>query len=351
MLEKPEDSARCLWILSGGRVGDLKQMQVLATALGWVCETKHLEFASDTLTSIPSLSPLLLTRASRAALKGPLPDVVLAAESRTAAVALALKARSGGRAKAICIGRPRGRLASFDLIITTPQYELPRADNIIELALPLTEQAKPPPSMRHDHLPRPHVFLMVGGSSAPFVLDAQVAARMASEVHHYVQQRGGTLFVSTSLRTGESAEAAIAGVAGMGERVFLWSRGGQDNPYRDFLATSDQCIATADSTSMITDAIMARKPTAIYSLPERWSLRQRLIQRLWQQARSNPASIAALAFNTGLVESRANRDALNAELVRKGLASRFGAEMHAGAAAIPDESNLAAQRVRSLFGL
>jgi uncharacterized protein len=348
MLEKSQDSGRRLWILTAGRVGDLKQMQVLAKALGWACEMKELSFASQTLTSLPALSPRLMTAGSKAILGGPLPDLVLAAESRTAAVALSLKAASGGRTKAICIGRPRGRLTAFDLIVTTPQYELPRADNIIELALPLTDAAQPASSGRFDHLPHPHVLLMVGGSSAPFILDAAVAGRLAQDASAHADKHGGSLLVSTSLRTGERAETAIAHAAGTGERIFLWSRGGQDNPYRAFLATADQCIVTADSTSMITDAIRAGKPTSIYRLPERWSLRHRLVQSMWQQARSKPASIAAPLFDAGLLEARANRTALNQELVRQGLASYFG-ETSASPPTMPDELAAVVARIRNLM--
>ncbi len=328
-------------------MGDLKQMQVVARALGWATETKHLAFASNALTSLPALAPVLLTGESRTALDGPLPDLVLAAESRAAAVALALKAMSKGKTRAICIGRPRGRLSAFDLIMTTPQYELPRAENIIELALPLTETSKPGATRRFDHLPRPHVFLMAGGSSAPFVLDADAAGRLAQDSRAFAEKQGGTLFVSTSLRTGAAAEAAIARIAGEGEHIFLWSHANKENPYRDFLATADQCIVTADSTSMITDAIKARRPTAIYRLAERWSLRHRAVQRMWQQVRSNPSSIAASLFNVGLIESRANRTALNEELVRQGLASHFG-EPPVSPSALPDELAAVVARIRGL---
>jgi hypothetical protein len=76
MLEKPQEIERNLWILTGGRVGDLKQMQVLANDLGWATEIKELAFSTKALSAISSLAPRYLTASSRAALDQALPDLV-----------------------------------------------------------------------------------------------------------------------------------------------------------------------------------------------------------------------------------------------------------------------------------
>jgi uncharacterized protein len=348
MLEKPQEIERNLWILTGGRVGDLKQMQVLANDLGWGMEIKELAFSTKALSAISSLAPRYLTAASRAALDQALPDLVLAAESRTAAVALSLKEKSGGRVKVVCIGRPRGRLPDFDLIITTTQYELPAAANTMEISLPLTEPTPAVSSLHFDHLRRPHVFFMIGGTSAPFILDDKVASLLARDAVSYAEQGGGTLFVSTSPRTGVAVDDIINGVTGTGETYLFWSRKSANNPYRDFLATADECVVTADSVSMMADAINAGKPTAIYRLPEHWSWRQRVVQKLWRNARSNPASLVASLFDLGLIESRANRTALNENLVRDGLAAHFRSPLAAPKMRITEVSRISS-RIKDLF--
>ena len=68
----------------------------------------------------------------------PWPDLVVAAGKRTVPITLWIKAASGGRTKLIQIGRPRAALAHFDLVISTPQYGLPKEPNVIELVLPFT---------------------------------------------------------------------------------------------------------------------------------------------------------------------------------------------------------------------
>jgi uncharacterized protein len=333
-----------VWILTAGRVGDLKQMQVLAKALDCETETKHLEFRSKALTLWPFFAKLLLTAESRAAISGPPPDLVFAAESRTAAVALSIKS------KVVCLGRPRGGNSKFGLIIATPQYELPRAANVLEINLPLTERQQPQPLQFNEH-PRPHTLLLVGGTSAPFVINARQAANLCDDLAARVKQKGGTLFVSTSLRTGAAVDDVIGQKLGNGDSIFLWSRGAPQNPYRSFLATADECVVTADSVSMLTDSIVAGNPTLIYGIPEQWSWWHRLVRWLWQRARLNPDSMIARLFDWGILESRANRSALNQKLVEAGLVSFFGGgPSHPPAPSQDDDLRKAVARVLRLLG-
>jgi uncharacterized protein len=342
-----DEHAPKLWILTAGRVGDLKQMRVLAQVLRWRTEEKHLAFSSLALSSWPRLAPRLLTAAAQASLTGVLPDVVLAAESRAAAVALSLKARSRGKTKAVCIGRPRGRHADFDLIVTTPQYELQSSANVIEITLPLTDITLEKVAERQPSPTRPKILLLVGGTSPPFQLDAHAARRLAQDAHEYAVRRAGTLFVSTSARTGIEAETAISSILGAEQRIFLWSRARGANPYREFMAAADECVVTADSISMIADAIKAGKPTLLYRLPEHWSARQAWVQRQWRAVKMNRSWWSARLFDEGLLESRADRMALNSRLVESGLASWFG-ERPTAPKGLPNDLHAVAERVKAL---
>ena len=108
-----------IWILSGGRKGDLDQMLVLARAMGWPYEVKHI--AQGTAP--------------------PWPDLVLCAEAKASVLARRIKRLSAGRTRLVCLGRPAGTARNFDLVITTPQYRIPAAPNVVEATSTWVEPA------------------------------------------------------------------------------------------------------------------------------------------------------------------------------------------------------------------
>ena len=131
------DAVPKIWILSRGRKGDLDQMLALAKASGWDYEAKHLRFAGP---EIPLLSRLLLQNGNDV-LTPPWPDFVLCAEASPSVIARAIRRASGGKTRAVCLGRPAGSAAGFDLVITTAQYRVPPAANVVELSMPLAADA------------------------------------------------------------------------------------------------------------------------------------------------------------------------------------------------------------------
>src|SRR5688500_10956312 len=113
-----------LWILTHHRVGDLQQMRTLAIALEARFVEKQVRFRNTRLARVmPFLSVQLMDEDS-SPLVPPWPDLVLVAEGAVGSVGLEVRRRSGGKTKVVCLGRPRGRMNEFDLIITTPQFGL-----------------------------------------------------------------------------------------------------------------------------------------------------------------------------------------------------------------------------------
>ena len=184
-----------LWILTHRRVGDLEQMRSLASALAARASEKAIVFHSARLAvSLPLLSPHMIDRGRSDALAPPWPDLVLVAEGALGNVALEIGRRSGGRTKVVCLGRPRGRMREFNLIITTPQYRVPAAANVRELKLPLhrldrrqMKVAAAALAPELSPLPRPWIVLLVGGTSAPDLLDT--AAAQISPARHWTMRR------------------------------------------------------------------------------------------------------------------------------------------------------------------
>ena len=307
---------RTIWILSHARRGDLDQMLALARALGWPATVKRLSFRTAKLAAIPFLARRLFDKARSDPLDPPWPDLVLCAEGRASAIARVIKARSQGAVKTVCLGRPAGSARHFDLVLTTPQYRLSPAPNVVELALPLAPLVRAPAGDGFEtEIPQPLIAVLVGGTSLPERLDGPAAAALAADV---IRQAGGaTVAFITSPRTGWRAAAALRDAVPAPHVVHPWRPGG-DNPYWRLLAAADRVVVTSDSISMVMDAFAAGKPVSVYRLPRRQTLKNRLVN--WIEGRKS----AAWLFDHGVIESRPDRRLLFDNLVAQGRLTWFG---------------------------
>jgi mitochondrial fission protein ELM1 len=283
-----------VWILSGGRKGDLDQMLALARATGWHHDVKQV---TDTLAP-------------------PWPDLLLCAEAAASRLALRIKRRSGGRTRAVCLGRPAGATRDFDLVVTTAQYRIPAAPNVVEIAMPLTASEERPGQATPDG----PVTLLVGGPAFPDVLDGAVAARLADDVLAHAARRGRSLRVQTSPRTPPGAIRALEAAIRPPHRLEILGRG--ENRYTEALAEASEIVVTSDSVSMLSDALASGKPVSVYPLPQALNLKWQAGEWLF---RSTLPPVRWL-FDKGLIEAAADRRRLHARLVAEKRLVPFGEE-------------------------
>jgi mitochondrial fission protein ELM1 len=307
-------------------------MEQLASMLGWPSIIKTLTIRAP---NIPFLANLLLDRDRSDPLEPPWPDIVLCAEARTSVIARSIQRRSRGNVKVICLGRPAGSTAGFDLILTTAQYRLPKAPNVFELALPLAAgssqsvaAAEPKDIAEAESFARPVTAVFVGGTSLPELLDGEAAAALARHLADHARKSGGTLLVTTSPRTDPEVGLALARALPAPHVVHQW-HAGESNPYRRLLALADEIIVTSDSVSMVADALATEKTVLVYRLPQSWTPRHRLIEWLFQRVASEPRCPfwlrpAKWLFDSGLIEARADRTRLFDRLAQEGRLGWFG---------------------------
>jgi len=266
-----------IWLLIGDKLGDNAQIEALVESLGQRAERKNLFFKEEWRVGKPAFRPSLyhLDRERSDNLAPPWPDLIMTIGRRPAMAALWVKRQSGGQVRLVLIGRPKRYFDEFDLVIGTGQYHLPDRPNVLRLPLPLMRpdkqvlvEAAEQWRERLEDLPRPLTAVLVGGPTKPFRMGPAEAAQLLREVAG-IHEGKGTIYISTSRRTPADVIDTLERERPVNSRLFRWraSAEPQDNPYSALLASADRFVVTADSISMLTEAIHCARPVAVAPLP------------------------------------------------------------------------------------
>lgn len=346
-----------LWLLLGDRVGDRSQVLRLADALGWPYEVKNLQYLwPQYRRPTPYLGARLISVdiENSDKLEPPWPDLVISIGRRSVPVMRWIRKQSGGRTKLVTLGRPRARLGLFDLVISTPQYRLPSRPNVLQIPIPLhsvTEErlaeARKTWAPRLEHLPRPHIALLVGGKAAPYLFEEATARELGQRASTIARDAGGALMVSTSRRTGEKPRQALFDAIDAPSYLYTWEPDDPENPYFGLLADADAFIVTDDSVSMLTEALAMGKTVQIFSLPTRRRRKARI--KLWCYRQPVIQWLFKLCVYYGLYSLPRDQSELKKALLEAGLVSEFGAPLKTQDLPPPDNLDLVVERVRALF--
>ncbi len=267
-----------IWAVTEGRVGDDKQVLALAESIGGVVQRVHLRESLPEIFGGRLLNSFGLHAPWHTQLCGdsPLPDLMIAAGGRCAALARRIKHASGGRTKVVIIGRPWARLSDFDLVVTTPQYALPQRHNVQVNLLPLNcididreDKIVSSWSARFAQLPGPWTGVLIGGNSGSFRFTAACARRLAQRLNAIVAKTGGSLLLTTSARTPMRAIECLQRDLSAPHHLHIWRSGQIDNPLTAILALADRLVVTGESASMIAEAVNTGKPVEPFQLRER----------------------------------------------------------------------------------
>jgi mitochondrial fission protein ELM1 len=256
-----------IWVLLGPHRGDNNQVIALADALGTPYEYKQLEY-----NILRRLGPRLLgsslvslRQSSRALLKEPWPDLVIGIGQRSVPVARWIRRQNNGKTRLVRIGYPKVDTRLFDLIITSPQYPVPPADNVVTLPVVMSPyQAQSKARAASDWLdrrPRPHLLLAIGGRTKFWRLIPEDVARAAQRIADRARRLGGTLITVTSPRTEPEVAATVRSALEGKPNVELVDDRGV--PFGALLSDADQLFVTADSVSMLSEAIQTGKPVGV----------------------------------------------------------------------------------------
>jgi mitochondrial fission protein ELM1 len=251
----------------------------------------------------------------------PWPDAVVAVGRRTVSTARWIKEASGGRTKLIHLGRPRAPLSDFDLVVTTPQYGLPRARNVIEVLLPF---ALPKRATNDEYdrwreswssLPRPLVAVVVGGGKYPLHMGDAQHVQLAEGVNTLVKRSGGSAIVMLSPRSSANAAQLLGDALRVPNRIYPWGPG-KPNPYQAALELADHFVVTSDSASMISEALATGRTVSLFSLPKSF------LRLSWSGRRG----LGAFLASNGVLQPPRNISKLSEILLRQGVVRQLGHE-------------------------
>ena len=286
-----------VWLLSDDRTGNTNQCVGVGDALGRRYQIRDIEYRR--VGALPNqflgASFLGITAASRARLKPPWPDLVIAAGRRTAPVARKIKRLRAGTAFIVQIMNPwSAGIGEFDLISSLRHDSMRDRPNIIHITgaphkvtPERLAQAADKWRQHFDHLPRPWFALIVGGSTTRGKFSAEAAGQLGRMASRMAAAAGGSLLVSTSRRTGDAAGPLLAGLD-TPNHLFKWDDGGE-NPYFGYLALADAVVVTGDSVSMCSEACAVPAPVYIFA-PAEFTQRKhgRLHQELYKRGYARP---------------------------------------------------------------
>jgi mitochondrial fission protein ELM1 len=257
-----------VWVLLGDRRGDNNQLLALGEALGLPFETRTMRYKwlarlrmKLFRTDIGHLKPQ-----SQRWLQPPWPDLVIGIGRRTVPVARWIQEQSAGRTNLVRLGHPRAPNEWFDLVITTRQYPVPPGENVVTLPLAMNRFREAPKATEDERRwltawPRPHLLLSLGGPSSMWRLDNAALRLAATRLVRRVESNGGTLIAVGSPRTPKDAWLTVRDSIGASRNAAIVA----DNEvrYPVLLADADEQYVTADSVSMISEAVMTGKPVGL----------------------------------------------------------------------------------------
>ena len=256
------------WIVTEGIAGTENQCLGVAEALGVMPMVKRIGLRQPWKTLSPWLGFECACTFSGDKMEAPWPDLVLASGRKAIAAARYIKRASGGKSFIVFIQDPRVPTGQFDLV-AVPAHDPSRGDNIIVTAAApnrITSQrlaeAEKEFSSLLSPLPRPHVAVLIGGTSKAYDMTLGVTEKLAASLR-VLAENGYGLMVTASRRTGWGNENILRHALAH-ENVYFWDGRG-DNPYFAFLASADFILVTADSVSMLSEAATTGKP--VYMIP------------------------------------------------------------------------------------
>lgn len=264
-----------VWAIASYRAGENSQIFGLVSRLNVPSVVKRLAYTrlAGPLGIARAVSVAGIDRDRSDVLEPPWPELIVSAGVKNEPVCRWIRRQSGGRTRLVFLGRTWATRPNFDLVVTTPQYRLPREPNVLhnlmtqhgitrERLVTAREQFRD----RFAELPSPRFAVLLGGDSGPYVFGPNAANELAVSLNRMLAQRGGSALVTSSARTRPEAIDALEARLDAPAHVHRFVPGGADNPYLGMLAHADEIVVTADSIAMLSEAAATGRLVHLFRL-------------------------------------------------------------------------------------
>ncbi len=276
------------WVVTDGKAGMISQCVGLAEALGSdpIVKTVRLRTPWRDLTPYVRLGGRLQFTSDSDPLTPPWPDLLIATGRHSVAASIVVRRLARGKTRTVQIQNPVVSPKHFDLVVT-PRHDNLEGDNVVvtrgalhRVTPAMLKEGADQFAWRLQHLKRPYISVLIGGSNGVYRLDADEMRSIAARLAICARALKASLIITPSRRTGE-ANREILKDALVDVPHYLWTGQGE-NPYFGLLGLADFIVVTADSVNMVSEAASTGKPVYVAALPggsaKFWNFHQRLTE-------------------------------------------------------------------------
>lgn len=259
------------WVITEGIAGTENQCLGLAEALCLEPAVKRIKLNPPWAWLTPYLrignSLAISNKGDKIA--PPWPDIAICSGRKSIPAALYIKKASKGKTFVIQIQDPRCPPELFDMVIA-PSHDPIKGDNVYNILGGLNrintdklhhENQKFPPFFKDEG--RKKIAILLGGKSKAHHFSNQDIGRLIEQFLGLAKQYN--LMVTASRRTEPQHKEALLEALGNHPHIHFYD-GGPENPYFAYLARANIILVSADSVSMISEALTCGKPTYIIEM-------------------------------------------------------------------------------------
>jgi len=281
------DTSPSCWVVTDGKAGMINQCVGLAEALAANFEVKRVRLRSPwrDLTPYFRWGGRLQFASESDPLRPPWPDLLIATGRHSVAASILVRRLSRGKTRTVQIQNPVISPNHFDLVVAPLHDNLSGANVVVTRgALHRVTPAVLSEGVEHlgwrlQHLKRPYISVLIGGSNAAFRLGPEEMKDIAGRLASCAGKMQASLIITPSRRTGEG-NREILKEALVDVPHYLWTGQGE-NPYFGVLGLADVIVVTIDSVNMVSEAVSTGKPVYIADLPGEspkfWDFHKRLL--------------------------------------------------------------------------
>lgn len=271
-MTKTESNPRsAIWTLSDGGMGNRRQADALAAALGGGFEHIGLTPRAPWSWLAPRRFPgaaAAFGRVFRAQLKAQAPKLAIGCGRQAALATRMLRGRGDPPCRGVQILDPRRPSKHWDAVIV-PQHDRLRGDNVIVTLGSLNPIDKRfLAKARREfsqmvNLPSPRTAVLLGGPTRAVSWDRAQWQTLIHALGEWVRGKSGSLLITSSARTPVASRLALRDAFSSVQTLQWHGRDDGPNPYAGMLAWADRIVVSADSVNMVSEACSTGVPVVV----------------------------------------------------------------------------------------